>query len=163
MQLQFVEATGPDLYTACLQGEVPEQSARITDRTLFSLKVWVVRLVGTNATFLERVDSLFSTLRMREAGIGDTVDWSPAMRLESVNPIPGGYFATMVGRPDQTARLSDKTLHGLRGAVLSLVDVGVDSAQRVNEVFARLAESEIEQQEQRLAELRESQRKLLES
>lgn len=163
MQLQFVEASGPELYTACLQGDVPEQSARITDRTLFSLKIWVVRLVGTDNKLLERVDSLFSTLRMRDAGIGDTVDWSPAMRLESVSPISGGYFATMVGRPDQTARLADKTLHALRAAVLRLVDIGPEPLQQVNEIFTRLAESEIEFHEHRLAELREDHRQLLES
>lgn len=61
MLLQFVEQTKPDLYTARMSGG-PGQTAILTDRSLWLLKVWVVKLADQTAESLERVDSLFSSV-----------------------------------------------------------------------------------------------------
>jgi hypothetical protein len=65
MLLQFVEHTKPDLYTAQMGGQ-PGQTARLTDRSLWSLKVLVVKLADQTAESLERVDSLFATVAAAE-------------------------------------------------------------------------------------------------
>ena len=65
VQLLFVEKTKPDLYTAQMDGQ-PGQTARLTDRSLWSLKVLVVKLADQTAKSLERVDSLFAAVAASE-------------------------------------------------------------------------------------------------